>query len=293
MKSFLSRRFCWLSLIWLSILALSTVAIAQVEPDECFSHARTPMEKTYCQVAKISPQAGLPSLFEFRRNPEKTQRLLLRHPAAKAGITLPPPNSQPASLPNSSTTPAPAAKSLKTNPQRTPAIAQSTPSPKVALSNQHLMSICQLSGEQIRCGEILFRLQGNLPNNRLTPGALDPHNKIQFLPFRGDTQNILPYLTQLYQSYIESMLTIGLGGSTMSFTKFHRSFLEAQTKGTQFGERLTTMFEFLKRDKQKLGVQARYNNQLPQNIALCSNLSDHLIVCDNVQQNWIYQRVKP
>jgi len=266
-----------------ALLAFAPTLHAQ--PDgSCASQARTELERAYCKIKAANPGAALPSLQELRSNPEKTQRLLLRRPAEQAGIKLPPEAAvKPVPKPTPASPTAPAASERKS--------AQAAPPPEPTGSSS--LSHCQLLGASIRCGGVQFRLQGNLPNNRLAHGALDPGQKIDFAEYSGsaaDQQQVMAYLSQTYQRYLEAMLDIGLGATTMSFTKFHHTFMEAQSKGTHFGERLSTMFEFLKKDKTTMGVQTHYNDELPQSLEQCMGLGEQLLVCDNVQQNWVYKK---
>jgi hypothetical protein len=267
------------------LLTLIHQVHAQSPGGSCAGQARTELEQAYCKILAANPNVALPSLQELRRNPEKTQRLLLRRPAAQAGIELPPePAARPSAKPQPQTPP-PAPKASASAPAAKPA-------PRASVSDGAL-SHCQLAGTSISCGSDLFRLQGNMPNGRLAQGALDPERKIHFAEFTGDTADtaqVMSYLSTTYQRYLESMLEIGLGAATMSFTKFHHTFMEAQSRGTRFGERLSTMFDFLKKDKATMGVQAHYNNELPQSLEQCMAFGTRLLVCDNVQQNWVYQR---
>lgn len=266
------------------LMCTSVELAAQDGGDSCVNQARTPMERAYCKIVAANTGAVLPSLQELRRNPEKTQRLLLRRPARQAGVELPP---ETASRPAPSK-PAVSAPQQKTS-VRPGAPTQAAPIPAAGGSLSH----CELRGVIIRCGANQFRLQGNLPNSRLRAGALTPANKITFAEFTGartDQAQVMAYLYDIYRLYIEAMLDIGLGASTMSFTKFYHTFMEAEAKGTRFDKRLAAMFEFLKKDKASMGVQAHYNDELPQNLTQCMSLSETLLVCDDVQQNWVYKR---
>jgi hypothetical protein len=274
---------------YLSCILLSTAAFAHAQQagDTCLSQARTELERTYCNIAAAAPGAALPSLQELRRNPEKTQRLLLRRPAEQAGIKLPP-ESGARAVPK----PAPKEPAASTVPAQPPMSTPPSPA-SVSLNSGGSLGHCQLLGTSIRCGAEQFRLQGNLPNSRLAKGALEPGQRVGFVEFSGSTADnaqVMTYLSETYQHYIEAMLDIGLGASTMSFTKFHHTFMEAENKGTRFGERLSTMFEFLKKDKASMGVQTHYNDALPENMEQCMGLGANLLVCDNVQQNWIYKK---
>jgi len=265
-----------------ALLIFSPITFAQTSTGNCADQARTELERAYCKIKAANSGGTLPSLEELRRNPEKTQRLLLRRPAEQAGIKLPP---EAAHKPS----PKPVPKASVAGAAREP--ADIPPTPEAAGSGS--LSHCQLSGASIRCGKEQFRLQGNLPNNRLLHGVLDPDRPIDFAEFSGnaaDPTQVMPYLSTTYQRYLEAMLDIGLGAATMSFTKFHHTFMEAQGKGTQFGKRLSTMFEFLKKDKASMGVQAHYNDEMPESLAQCMGLGEQLLVCDNVQQNWVYKK---
>lgn len=278
------RHLCLLGALW----GAAQITCAQEPDGSCASQARTELERTFCKIKAANPGAALPSLQELRRNPERTQRLLLRRPAEQAGIKLPP-----------ETTARPATTAAaKTAPEKS-AARTGVPAPAVQPTTSaggSPLGHCRLEGASISCGSDTFRLQGNLPNSRLAQGALDPARKIDFAEFSGDGADqaqVMPYLAQTYQKYLESMLDIGLGASTMSFTKFHHTFMEAQNKGTDFGKRLSAMFDFLKQDKTNMGVQTHYNDEMPQSLAQCMGLGDHLLVCDNVQQNWVYKKTGP
>lgn len=249
----------------------------------CAAQARTPMEQAFCKILAANPSAALPSLQELRRNPEKTQRLLLRRPAEQAGISLPPESK-----------PKPAA------PPQAPAVSPPRPATRAANNmaepsrvESDSLAGCDFGGTSIRCGSERFKLQGNLPNSRLAPGALAPEARVSFAEYtggNGDQAALMAYASATYLRYIEAMLDIGLGASTMSFTKFYHTFTDAQAKGARFGERLAAMFDFLKKDKATIGVQPHYNDALPEDLRQCMAISEILLVCDNVQQNWVYRR---
>lgn len=268
-------------LFCLSAFLLSLAVEAQ--DGGCLAQARTPLEQAYCKIRAANPTAALPTLQELRRNPEKTQRLLLRRPAEQAGIKLPPETAQARST-------GPAAP--RTAPAVEPARAAG-PSASPSRMQTGGLAGCELQASSIRCGAERYQLQGNVPNGRLAPGVLDAERRVLFAEYQGnagDSAALMEYATGAYRRYIEAMLEIGLGSSTMSFTKFYHTFMEAQAKGTRFGERLAAMFDFLKKDKASMGVQSHYNDALPETIGQCMGLSEQLLVCDNVQQNWVYKR---
>ena len=264
---------------------LLTLAV-EAQDSGCMAQARTPLEQTYCKIRAANPNAVLPSLQELRRNPEKTQRLLLRRPAEQAGIRLP------AETVAQARPAAPAAPRAARAVEPRAAAAPASPA-RVQTGG---LAGCELLASSIRCGADRYQLQGNLPNSRLAPGILDAEKRVLFAEYQGsagDSAALMEYATSAYRRYIEAMLDIGLGSSTMSFTKFYHTFTEAQAKGTRFGERLTAMFDFLKKDKASMGVQSHYNDALPETIEQCMGLSEQLLVCDNVQQNWVYKRAAP
>ena len=79
-----------------------------------------------------------------------------------------------------------------------------------------------------------------------------------------------------------------MGGSTMTYTKFHYTFWELLEKQEDFSKRVREMYNFLKQDKASMAVQARYDQQMPTGIDWCTPLNDKLVVCDNGKRNWIY-----
>jgi hypothetical protein len=272
---------------WLWFAAVLWVGSVAAQESGCPAQARTPLEQTYCKVRAANPSAALPSLQELRRNPEKTQRLLLRRPAEQAGISLPPETAPANARPSS--TPAEARRAQVVKAVASNAVETSQPN-AVAAS----LAGCEFGGTRIRCGTEQFLLQGNLPNSRLAPGALAPDAHTSFAEYEEGESNqaaLMTYASATYRHYIEAMLDIGLGASTMSFTKFYHTLTEAQSNGARFGERLAAMFDFLKKDKATIGVQPHYNDALPEGLSQCMALSELLLVCDNVQQNWVYRRV--
>lgn len=96
------------------------------------------------------------------------------------------------------------------------------------------------------------------------------------------------YLEQSYLQYIDKMVSIGLAGVTMSYTKFHHFYDEASKSGTSFPDRMAAMFEYLKKDKQALAVDTRGHASGPDSLSACYQLDDEYIICDDVATNWIY-----
>jgi len=150
------------------------------------------------------------------------------------------------------------------------------------------MEACELDGELIRCGGRRFRLVTNLANHLLEPQALSDSNRL-LLPANPGDEDLKDYLLQAYQTYIEKMLTIGLGASTMSFSKFYYTHQSLQRQDADFAARMEKMFEFLKKDKAAMAIQPRYHNKLPRSLDQCGRLSQRLIVCDEGDVNWVFE----
>lgn len=248
----------------LAAAVLWYLGVQSVSADACEDGAGEPLEKAYCQVKAAGFGAALPPLHEFKRNPVKTQRLLLLRPAQRAGVSLPqaPAPKATAKPPPASTDPAPAGLS------------------------------CLIREESLLCGEQRYQLLGNRANRHLAASALTSANQLQLAPFLGrsnDQAAVMSYLKDSYRSYIEAMVSIGLAASTMSFTKFYHTFVETQGGEATFAQRMATMFEFLKQDKKTMAVQAHFNAQRPQSISQCRRLSEAIIVCDDVKNNWVFQ----
>lgn len=241
---------------------------------------RTALEQVYCQLASKGVQ--LPSLEDFRRNPPQMQYLLLKRPAAARGIALP----------------ALAAKrkvkpEVRSEARRvTPAVQAPEPSAVQRQNNaapSPRREACQLQRDTIVCGAERYRLVLNKLNRELSPGSLGELNVLRLPAYQKQHHSLNTYLTNSYQHYIEKMMSIGLGASTMSFTKFHYTWQQSQQHGHDFSERFNLVFEYLKKDKRSMGVQPSYDDALPQKMSWCESLDARLWVCDNSDRNWVYQ----
>lgn len=238
----------------------------------CAGQARNPMEQAFCQVLAAGVGASLPPLREFRKNPEKTQRLLLRRPAERAGVKLP-------------------------APAVAPAVAAAPAEPKSNSVNQSpgasLRSLCELKAEVVVCAEQQYHLLANRPNSQIPQSALSAANRLQLSNYAGshtDTAALLAYLDDSYTRYMEAMISIGLAASTMSFTKFYHTYNEVQKNRGDFAERMAVMFEYLKKDKKTIAVAAHPSQRRPLDLDLCRKLNRRTIVCDDVKHNWVYRR---
>lgn len=268
------------------VIAILYGAIAQcAAANDCGGQAHSAMEQAYCEVKAAGYGAALPSLHEFKRNPEKTQRLLLLRPAQRAGVTLPQETKPKAN------TSKPKATSKPTAPHGP---AKRAPE-KVAKPAGSVLS-CRVQEDWVLCGEQRYQLLGNRANRYLAAGALTAATRLQLAPFAGsvnDSEAVLRYLDESYHSYIEAMIAIGLAGSTLSFTKFYHTFMEVQPAGADFAKRMATMFEYLKEDKKTIAVQAHFSEQRPQNVDQCRQVNQETIICDDVKNNWVFRLQDP
>ena len=274
-------------LVTLMLVAFSLPVLAD---NGCLQSASTELERLHCQVVAQGGGQGLPSQADFRRNDPKVQALLLRRPAQRLGLTMPE-----ASSGQGQTKPA-ASEATTRAPEPRPVAVESKPDPASepvapADARSDWLAECRLRGERIACRDRQFELALNRPNGELAPGVLTAQNRLDLPPFNGDRTNdqqVRRYLSTAYDRYIPKMLSIGLGANTMSFTAFHNAFHPRESGGVDFAERMEQTFELLKQDKKTLAVQARYHEQLPEDLALCEPVGAVIIVCDNVATNWVF-----
>ncbi len=248
-------------------LGVSNVSAA---PDDCMEGAKTDLEKMHCQVLGEGLGASLPSVTDFRRNDPQVQALLLRRPAERLGLDVPEPEPAPAQADGEF-----ARSALQDN--RSPTDGQ--------------LADCRLNGERISCFQRHYDLAINQPNSQLAEGVLELDNSLGLSSFEGnrvDEDAVRRYLSDAYDRYIAKMLDIGLGANTMSFTAFHNAFHTMEEHGVDFAGRMEHTFVLLKQDKKTMAVKARYQDDLPEDLSLCTVISADIIVCDNVGTNWVY-----
>lgn len=259
---------------------------------------RTPLEEVYCQLQ--SKGETLPNLEDFRRNQPRIQALLLKAPARKHGIRVPSPGkskstqktytqSQPHSQPQASASSRESARESSREVVRVATPKSQTP--EISASD---LANCTLQGREIRCPQQRFQLVTNLSNRQLLPHALSEKNRLGLTNYQGnsrDLQALKKHLSLSYQRYIEKMLSIGLGASTMSYSKFYYTHEELQRLQVDFAERFETMFGYLKKDKASMAIKDSYVDALPASIRACVKLQPSVLVCDNGIHNWIYLEV--
>ena len=268
---------------WLGLLVLGVCFGApQAAPadDACRDGAKTELEKLYCKIIAEGQGAGLPSPTDFKRNDPQVQALLLRRPAGRLGLEVPDTGASAIKEPTTAQD-APA-----------PAGSQDAPAGQAEdLEPAGQLAECRLEGQRITCPQRRYELMENLPNNRLADGALAPENRLGLSPFEGnrnDEEAVRRYLSDAYDRYIPNMVDIGLGANTMSFTEFHNAFHTIEEGGVDFARRMERTFTLLKQDKKTLAVKARYHDELPDDLSLCTVINRDIVVCDNVGTNWVF-----
>ena len=274
-------------------LLLATLLLSPSVSAACREMAKTELEQTYCAIKAKGKGSSLPMFSDFRKNPEKIQRLLLKKHAKQAGIPLPETTPSPmdtattAPRQNRSTQPTPVPLTSKTERAPTPPQKPKTDTRATELNS------CQLNQLTITCSFGRYRLQTNRPNRELTGDALSPANRLLLAdrqsPHYRNASNLV-YLSETYPLYIEKMLSIGLGDSTMSFTRYAATYEEIQVQNQNFSTRFNAMFELLKKEKANNSIQRRYDNSYPQNLSQCMSANAKLLICDNLNRNWVYLR---
>jgi hypothetical protein len=285
---FLIRRFILRSFLG-GCVAWALTASPVLWANDC--QPKTPTETLYCDLTARGVE-GLPPLYEFRKNPPATQILLLKRPAQKFNLPLP-------NLPKRAEK-----KPLETLPSPPPARASAASvgaSPPLAAARASAASTgawqesrgsgtCRIEKEEIVCSDQRFRLQWNLPKSRLPVSALSDANQLLLSrpPARGAPAQA--YLQQQYGRYLEKMLLLGLGASTLSFHKFAVIYDEVSGQGVDFADRFKTMYHFLKQDRKTLQPPKGTNFSVPQSLQGCHPVESRWWVCDQGGQNWVYAR---
>lgn len=259
----------------LTLLVLATrFAGAQ---ESCFSRANTYYERVYCQVVEEGKGSDLPPFYQFRNNDKATQALLLRRPAAALGIRI--------------DEPVPEARE-----EEQPTLAQARQTDKSQdeqATGEHSLAGCGIRTTRITCGYSRYELIGNLSNKNIDKRMLDARNKMELPEFDGDardTDAVHAYLVDAYRQYIRKMLLIGLGGATLSFTKFAYLFDDLDGQGVSFSERFEVMYSFLKKDKLIIEVQPMTTDDPGLTLADCELLIKEVIVCERRGRNYLYLR---
>lgn len=243
---------------------LASTQPAWTASQECSFTPQNPLEVVYCKIEASKLKSRLVSIHEFRKNPPKTQRLLLRPLAKKIKLSLPQEQVKHPIAP-------PKARQLE----------NSSGSPL-------LLPKCIIQQQDIHCENGTYSLQHNIPRSKLSLGALNNNNRLQ-LPTPNYPDETQPqYLSRAYAIYIKKMLSIGLAGATLSYTKFVNIYHDQQERSVEFEKRFEEMFELLKTERKSIAVGGKKATAFPKSLRNCFTLSQEIIICDNVKKNWIY-----
>lgn len=272
----------------LLVTICSLRAMAAKADGQC--QGQTPLEMSYCTLVARGA-IGLPALYEFRNNTAETQYLLLKRPAAKFGITLPTPapkakpaTSSPTSPAVSTANPAKSPKTPTSTPAATPLVRSKIPRPQPTQG-------CQLVSETISCGGQRFALQWNKPKNALQPEALARSNQLIFPPEPKNSSAHNDYLLSCYALYVHKMLLLGLGNTTLNFSKFAAIYSAAKSEGFDFAARFERMYHFLKEERKTLQPPKGFGHRTPEHMDNCEPINDTLWSCQTAEQHWIYAKI--
>lgn len=266
------------------ILFISQGALAE---QFCFSLAQTVYEQIYCELAVKAQTKGLPDFNQFRKNSEPVQASLLRRPAERNNIRLPPPKRPRvkehvelvvgAPIKSAVTIKSSQSKSIEPNGKPAPILNQGTVS----------SSGCNVIGNRIECDRKIYQLQGNRHNRHLAADVLSDAHKMA-LPVYEQGQGMNGYLTKAYEQYINKMCAIGLCGVTTTFAKFSFLYQDIQAKGLDFVQRFELMYTFLKKDKATMAVSEAVQAPAALSIDDCQRLNQRQFVCAYQGRNYIY-----
>lgn len=316
-NTFNSRFFT--ALLLLGVLACGSRWAVANEP--CIPVAGNEYEKIFCDLKRKGKGSTLPSLREFRNNPPLTQAFLLKKPAERAGIhvripernneetlrrqeellaaleasaemAIPvivdkstpttPPQPQPVAIPVTRPAAKPPAKPKTTAQAAAPVAPVATaPAP-----------LCVLQEKTLSCDGVRYTLAGNKTNQQLDPSMLTEHNRLGMPVYSGDPADALAeqqYVQEAYRHYLEGMLRIGLGASTMSYTKFANLYDYITEQRLDFVGRFETMYHFLKEDKLAIGVSTQLVIADGFDATACRQL-DRLVACDYQKTNYLFIR---
>ncbi len=274
-------RLCTLfTLLWALADTHTASAVSRCVADKAAAY-----EQILCELKQTKVGSSLPSLAEFRRNPPAMQYLLLKRLAQRQGIPIKSPES-------ASSNAAAAKKSVKDNSKlvltTTLTINSTLVEPKESPEPGVQARSCRYSLDRVVCAGRPFKRQGNRANNRLAAGVLEAGNTLELgaPPMQRNEQQ---WLAEAYERYLRAMLSIGLAGSSFTYSGFAHTYYEHQAQGTDFSARFAQMFEYLKRDKKELAVSVRRPKRAPTEEE-CEWLSDDLLVCNSQAMNLVYLR---
>ena len=254
------------------------------EVSKCLSYAQTYYETLYCEIASSGRRSKLPNFTDFQKNSEITQALLLKPHAQALRI--------PISLPSRSARVLEPPQSVRLDEPKVVEISrgpQTSPEQRLEIETNEA-SQCTYDKSSIHCGGITLKQVTNMQNNALHRDALSRHNTLMLPVIKSSPQddNFEFHLTEAYLVYLDKMMSIGLGGVTMTYSKFYFLYLDLLRRKVDFNQRFSTMFEFLKKDKRSLGVSSR-SVQLPTlSDKQCSRARSSLFICELSGRNYLF-----
>jgi hypothetical protein len=264
--------------LFIVVLTLSVEASSAMEASKCLVYAQTYYEQLYCEISSTGRSNKLPNFVDFQKNSEITQALLLK-PHAKAlriAITLPKRTSQ---------SPSKSVAQSNMRGSRKAMLASN-----VTQKQKERYGDCTYQSAAILCAKKRFKQVTNRQNHALDPGALGQTNRLE-LPHIGiapDEEGFEFALTQSYLLYLDKMMSIGLGGVTMTYTKFYYLYVDLLRRNVDFNKRFSTMFEFLKKDKRSLGVNNRPAVLSSLDEKHCSRARTNLFICQQGGRNYLF-----
>jgi len=151
-------------------------------------------------------------------------------------------------------------------------------------------SQCTYDKSSIQCGGMTFKQVTNKHNDALQREALSHNNTLTLPVIKSSPQddNFEFYLTEAYLVYLDKMMSIGLGGVTMTYSKFYFLYLDLLRRNVDFNQRFSTMFEFLKKDKRSLGVSSRAAELSTLSDKQCSRARSSLFICELGGRNYLF-----
>lgn len=270
---------------------ISLASIQSHAQSFCFLSATTYYQQVYCELQAKGEARSLPPFHQFKKNDETIQAVLLKRPAARAGIALPPPKRAVNREASSASAPVVAASRPSSSARSAlPAALPSRPSVTSTMTADTQLAGCELSSASLTCAERRYTLTGNRLNHRLGTSALTADNFMALPSYQGadDSDSINAYLATAYRQYIKKMNEIGLAGATMTYGKFSFLFYDLREKGLNFSQRFETMYGFLKKDKASMGVSEKMAADDQLRLADCQTLDDLWVVCSRAGRNYLY-----
>jgi hypothetical protein len=274
-----------------------------VSAEACVPQPGNEYEKIFCQLKKSGRGETLPSIYDFRKNPPLTQALLLKKPAERAGIPLRIPERDNAEtverqsklLLASAVKPEAklpvVQKPVTVKPVTVPIIARQN-TPRMVNETARVPDPvvgCSLKDFELDCQNGRYRLITNQANQYLSEGALSGQNRLNLPTDSGQDREI--YLQQAYSRYLDGMVAIGLGASTMSYTKFVNLYDHIKAEKLNFPERFETMYHFLKEDKSSIGVATQPMIAQGFTTQYCSDVRHGLLACEYKKDNYLFLKL--